>query len=171
MQRPLFSSSYSAKLIEQRNYGAGYHDGSDWREQTRPDARTKYWVQKGVTARGEIWGVYSDIESETVVDECDGLEREFDDDERVGDGEDIGPQYTEKPERASSHGYRRHMTGSNTDRATGKAAFSPSLSTTTTSTMAAKTYWWISLWCVHSSLSFSRLLTTLIGLGLLLQSP
>ncbi len=143
MQRPLFSSSYSAKLIEQRyrvEGGTSAHD--DWQQQQAQRTRTRQWVRKGVTARGEVWGILSDADSDTVVDE----ERVEDDDERVeGEGEDAE---TEKAEGAGSHGreYHDHAVSGISNSQRDAPAFSPSSPTTTTTDMAAKTYWWISLW-------------------------
>lgn len=144
MQRPLFSSSYSAKLIEQRYRVEGGNGPSDydWQQQqqeAQKRTRTRQWVRKGVTARGEVWGILSDADgdSDTVVDEHD--------DERF-EGEDAE---TEKAEQPGSHGREYHDHAGSAISPRDAPAFSPSSPTTTTTRttdMAAKTYWWISLW-------------------------
>ena len=103
MHRPLFSASHSAKLIGQQ-YRYPKHD-ADWQKAV---AGKTYWVQRGVTARGEIWGTLSEAETETLADDQDG--REHDDDERHGvvNVEVEGDLGTEMAETEISHGSGHH---------------------------------------------------------------
>lgn len=136
MQRPLFSASHSAKLVQQRQAGREHH--AHW--QKGSDHEAMYWVQTGVTARGEIWGVQSAVGCDTLVDEHDGA-----DDHHTAAGVEVerGPRSHGKGRHADLGNSAVHMAAIRDT-----ALFPPSLSTTTT-TMAAKTRWWISLWYVH----------------------
>lgn len=145
MFRPIFSSSHSAKWLEQR----AELDSND------RNIGAEYWVQKGISAHGEVWTTQSEAESETVVDELEG------DDVRDDEG-GLRPSLVRrgKPDTLDAEATSSHGGGRSTV-SRPHAALNPSLRSQPprlqVTRMAPKTHWWISLWYVRQSIRRSSI--------------
>lgn len=150
MLGPIFSASHSSKWVERRKVGIKsqvYIDTAD------------YWVQKGVTAHGEVWETHFETESETVADALQGGGCASNDERR--------PVSSEAEATGSeSHTRLTRQPMPAVQRATQLLSFRQSRSTLRLNqNMAPKIYPWISIWCVEDSATHMLSLITSTSAG------